>query len=85
MSFQEVADQSAAYALRIMELERRLGECEGALQTAGHPIEWQAKIDAAVASERERLRNEFLKRHGQLKARHNYYACLAKEMEDGNL
>lgn len=31
MSFQEVADQSAAYAIRVMELERLLRECEATL------------------------------------------------------
>ena len=39
---------------RFMELERDLAECSGALERARHPIEWQRKIDEAVAAERER-------------------------------
>jgi hypothetical protein len=35
-------------------LQRELGECSGALNLVGHPIKWQARIDAAVAAERER-------------------------------
>ena len=35
-------------------LRRSLGECSGALECARHPIEWQRKIDEAVAAERER-------------------------------
>ena len=64
MSFQEVADQAAAYALRIMELERELGECSGALASVGHPIEWRARIDAAVVYERERIAAACWERRG---------------------
>ena len=38
----------------ICRLQKKLGECSGALELVGHPIEWQARIDAAVAAERER-------------------------------
>lgn len=36
-------------------LHKELGECVGALECTGHPIEWQQKIDAQAA-EIERLR-----------------------------
>jgi len=39
MSFQDLAEQSAAYAQRIMYLERQLGECTGALQTMQKQID----------------------------------------------
>ena len=43
-----------AVATEIRRLQQHLGECSGALELAGHPIAWQARIDAAVAAERER-------------------------------
>ena len=39
MSFQELAEQCAVYAQRIMDLERQLGECTGAVQTMERQIE----------------------------------------------
>ncbi len=41
--------------------------------------------ELAVAEERKRLIAEFRKRHQQNQMRHNWYACLAREMEDGLL
>lgn len=40
VAYQELAEQCARYALRIMELEKAIGECTGALESVGHPIEW---------------------------------------------
>ena len=45
----------------IERLQRALGECSGALESVGHPIEWQKRIDAAVAAERERTLEEVLR------------------------
>ncbi len=39
----------------------------------------------AVAEERRRLIDEFRKRHKQNQMHHNFYACLARQMEDGLL
>lgn len=43
VAYQELAEQCAVYASRIMELEKALGECAGALESVGHPIEWQQR------------------------------------------
>lgn len=51
MSFQELAEQSAVYVQRIMELERQLGECSGAMQT----LERELNLLRKTGSERTRL------------------------------
>ena len=47
------AKRYGALADELERLQRELGECSGALELVGHPIEWQARIGAAVAAERE--------------------------------
>lgn len=45
----------------------------------------RAYAAACVERERERIRDEFRRRHSQYQMHHNYYACLAREMDDGLL
>jgi excisionase family DNA binding protein len=51
MSYQELAEQSAVYVQRIMELERQLGECSGAMQT----LERELNLLRKTGTERIRL------------------------------
>jgi HAMP domain-containing protein len=53
-ALQVLIDEADAAADEIDRLRSELGECSGALEAVGHPIEWQRRIDEAVAAERER-------------------------------
>jgi CII-binding regulator of phage lambda lysogenization HflD len=53
MSFQGLAEQNAAYAQRIMDLERQLGECSGAVQTMERQIEMMRMPDKHKQALRE--------------------------------
>lgn len=44
-----------------------------------------AEVAREVAAERQRIRDEFRKRHSERQMSHNFYACLAREMDDGLL
>jgi CII-binding regulator of phage lambda lysogenization HflD len=50
MSFQDLAEQCAAYAQRIMELERQLGECSGAVQTMERQIEQLSRSNGVMTA-----------------------------------
>jgi CII-binding regulator of phage lambda lysogenization HflD len=50
MSFQDLAEQCAAYAQRIMELERQLGECSGAVQTMERQIEQLSRPNGVMTA-----------------------------------
>ena len=49
------------------------------------PLVWPALHDAAVTEERKRITAELRRRHEQSKTSHNFYACLARELDEGRL
>jgi hypothetical protein len=74
MSFQDLAEQAAAYAQRIMELERQLGECSGAVQTM------ERQIDSMAVNEAEKI-SRILAR---IERAQNYYMNEYRRAVDSN-
>jgi hypothetical protein len=80
-SLRNLGNEAEAAADEITLLRRLLGEYAEALQCAGQPIEWQRKIEAAVADECERCAD--LVQRGRVAINWNERECLAKFIRDG--